>query len=74
MEDPSLPYDVIVFIFQSVESKSLQEGGPSLFESFPCPTLLGSLISSPVGMEGLLTRPLHILRRGLYPCEMLAVV
>ena len=57
-----------------MESKSLQEGGPGPFESFSCPTPLGSLISSPVGMEGQLTLPLHILRRGLYPCEMLAVV
>ena len=57
-----------------MESKSLQEGGPNLFESFPCPTPLGSLISRTVGMEGQLTQPLHILGRGLYPCEMLAVV
>ena len=25
-------------------------------------------------MEGQFTRPLHVLRRGLYPCEMLAVI
>ena len=67
-------YDIIIFLFQSMESKSLQEGGPHLFESFSFPSQLGSLISSPVGMEGRLTWPLHILRRGLYPCEMLAVV
>ena len=57
-----------------MKGKSLQEGGPHLFESFSCPPLLGGLISSPVGVEGRLTRPLHILRSGLYPCEMLAVV
>ena len=57
-----------------MESKSLQEGGLSLFESFSLPTLLGSLISSLVGTKGRLTQPLHILGMGLYPCEMLAVV
>ena len=25
-------------------------------------------------MEGQLTQPLHVFRRGLYPCEVLAVV
>ena len=45
-------YDVIIFLFQSVESKSLQEGGPHLFESFSCPTLLGGL-KQPSGNGGL---------------------
>ena len=57
-----------------MDLESLQKGGPSSFEGFPGPTLLGSLVSGPMEMEGRLTWPLHIVRRGLYPREVLAVV
>ena len=57
-----------------MDSKSLQEGGLSPFKGFPGPTSLGSLVGSPVGTEGQFTQPLHIIRRGLYPREMLAVI
>ena len=57
-----------------MDLESLQKGGPSSFEGFPSLTLLGSLISSPMGMEGRFTRPLHIVRRGLYSHEVLAVI
>ena len=57
-----------------MKNKSLQEGGLSPFKGFPGPSPLGSLISSPVGTEGRFTWPLHIIRRGFYPREMLAVI
>ena len=57
-----------------MENKNLQEGEPNPFKGFPGHTPLGSLVSSPVGMEGRLTWPLYVIRRGFYPCEMFAVI
>ena len=57
-----------------MDLESLQKGRPSSLEGFPSPTLLGSLISSLMGMEGQFTWPLHVVRRGLYPHEVLAVI
>ena len=57
-----------------MDLESLQKGGPSSFEGFLGPTPLGSLISSLMGMEGRFTWPLHVVRRGLYPYEVLVVI
>ena len=57
-----------------MDLESLQKGGLSSFEGFPGPTPLGSLVSSSMGTEGQFTQPLHVVRRGLYPHEILAVI
>ena len=57
-----------------MDLEGLQKGGPSSFEGLPRPTPFGSLVSSPMGVEGRITRLLHIVRRGLYPHEVCAVI
>ena len=57
-----------------MDLESLQKGGPSFFIVLPSSTPFGGLVASPMGMEGSLTRPLHVIRRGLCPCEVCAVI
>ena len=68
------PYDVIVLLLQTVDPESLQKGGLGFFIVLPSATPFGGLVASPMGAEGSLTRPLHIVRRGLCPHEVCAVI
>ena len=63
----SPPYDVVILLFQTVDLQSFQEGGPGFPVVLPGSTPLGSLIASPMGSEGGLTRLLHIAGRGALP-------
>ena len=71
---PSPPYDVVIFTLQPVDLEGIQKGGLRSFVGLPRPTLFSSLVGSPVGAEGRFTRPLHIVRRGLCPREVHAVI
>ena len=71
---PSPPYDVVILLFQTMDLQSFEEGGPGFLVVLPGSTLFGSLIASPMGSEGGLTRPLHIAGRGLCPCEVCTVI
>ena len=68
------PYDVVILLFQTVDLQSFQEGGPGFLVVLPSSTPFGSLIASPMGLEGGLTRLLHIVRRGLCPHEVHTVI
>ena len=54
--------------------ESLQKGGPSSFIVLPGSTPFGGLIAGPMVVEGSLTWPLHVVRRGLCPHEVCAVI
>ena len=71
---PSPPYDVVIFTLQPMDLEGLQKRHPSSFVGLPRPTLFSSLIGSPMGVEGRFTQPLHIIRRGLCPHEVCAVI
>ena len=72
---PLLPlYDVVIFILQPMDLEGLQKGGLSSFVGLPRPTLFSSLVGSPMGVEGRFTQPLHVVRRGLCPHEVCAVI
>ena len=71
---PFSPYDVVIFTLQPVDLEGLQKGGLSSFVGLPRPTLFSSLIGSPMGAEGQFTWPLHVVRRGLCPHEVCAVI
>ena len=71
---PSPPYDEVISILQPVDLEGLQKGGLSSFEGLPRPTLFSSLVGSPMGAEGQFTWPLHVVRRGLCPHEVCAVI
>ena len=68
------PYDVVILLFQTVDLQSFQEGGPGFLVVLPGSTPFGSLIASPMGLEGGLTWPLHITGRGLCPQEVCTVI
>ena len=68
------PYDVVILFLQPVDLKSLQKGGLGSFVGLPRPTLLSGFVGIPMGMEGSFTWLLHIIRRGLCPCEVWAVI
>ena len=68
------PYDVVIFTLQPVDLEGLKKGGLSSFVGLPGPTLLSSLIGSPMGAEGRFTQLLHVVRRGLCPHEVHAVI
>ena len=57
-----------------MDLEGLQKGGLSSFVGLPRPTLFSSLVGSPMGAEGRFTQPLHIIRRGLCPHEVHAVI
>ena len=57
-----------------MDLEGLQKGGPSPFVGLPGPTLFSSLVGSPMGAEGQFTQLLHVVRRGLCPCEVRAVI
>ena len=71
---PSPPYDVVILLFQTVDLQSFQEGGPGFLVVLPDSTQFGSVIASPMRSEGGLTRPLHIIGRGLCPHEVHTVI
>ena len=71
---PSPPYDVVIFTLQPMDLEGLQKGGLSSFVGLPRPTLFSSLVGSPMGAEGQFTQLLHVIRRGLCPHEVHAVI
>ena len=71
---PFSPYDVVIFTLQPMDLEGLQKGSLSSFVGLPIHTLFSSLVGSPMGAEGRFTRPLHIVRRGLCPHEVCAVI
>ena len=71
---PFSPHDVVIFTLQPMDLEGLQKGGPSSFVGLPRPTLFSSLVGSPMGVEGQFTWPLHVIRRGLCPHEVHAVI
>ena len=57
-----------------MELESLQKGGQSFFIVLSSSTPFSGLIASPMGAEGSLTQPLHVVRRGLCPHQVCAVI
>ena len=68
------PYDLIVLLLQTVDPGSLQKGGPGCFIVLPSSTPFGGLVAGPIRVEGSLTQPLHVVRRGLCPREVCPVI
>ena len=71
---PFSPYDIVILLFQTMDLQSFQEGGLGFLVVLPSSTQFGSLIASPMGSEGGLTRLLHIAGRGLCPHEVHTVI
>ena len=67
-------YDVVVLLLQPMNLESLKVGGPSFLIVFPGSTPFRSLIASLMATEGSLTQVLHVIRRGLRPCEVCTVI
>ena len=67
-------YDVVILLLQPMDFESLKKGGPGFFIVLPSSTPFGGLIASPMGMEGSLAQPLHVIERGLCPLEVCAVI
>ena len=57
-----------------MDLKSLQKGSPGSFVSLPGPALFSGLIGSPIGVVGRFTWLLHVVRRGLCPHDVRAVI
>ena len=68
------PYDVVIFTLQPMDLEGLQKGGPSSFVGLPRPTLFSSLVGSPMGAEGRFPQLLHVVKTGLCPSEVCAVI
>ena len=57
-----------------MDPESLQKGGRGFFIVLPSSTSFGGLIAGPMGAEGSLTQPLHIIRRRLCLHEVCTVI